>query len=169
MHYLTFPAHLSGYWYAAGQPANRPHRPADFHRAWWNHFRVGHDILAAPRSFSSGWREWARGEYNELFGGRWQRGGGVWEGKIWATFIVNYQFPTKFWNCMLKPWLVGKRGASFSNTHVNTSKSVLHPLYGNEPVASSTKVMPSDQMSARTSYIGFCGSIRSGCGINTKK
>lgn len=58
---------------------------------------------------------------------------------------------------------VGRLGGSDSSTRVSTSKSVLHPLYGNEPVASSTSVIPSDQTSARISYSGFFGSILSGC------
>lgn len=81
---------------------------------------------------------------------------------ITAT-ICTYHLSTKIWNCWLKPLSVGNRGGSASNTCVSTSKSVLHPLYGNDPVANSTSVMPSDQTSARISYSGFLGSIRSGC------
>lgn len=76
--------------------------------------------------------------------------------------MLCYHFLTNVWKSRLKPASVGRLGGSDSSTRVSTSKSVLHSLYGNEPVASSTRVMPSDQTSARISYFMLLGSIRSG-------
>lgn len=82
--------------------------------------------------------------------------------KLDAREDVYYHFLTKVWKSRLKPASVGRLGGSDSSTRVNTSKSVLHSLYGNDPVASSTRVMPSDHTSARISYFMLFGSILSG-------
>ena len=87
-----------------------------------------------------------------------------------VVIVINiYHLFTNDWNSKLNPVFVGKLGGADSNTLVSTSKSVLHPWYGNEPVASSTNVIPKDQTSARISYSGFfgSGSIRSGCNQST--
>jgi len=65
--------------------------------------------------------------------------------------MLNYQVFTKFTKLGEKLLEACNRGGSPWTTWHNCSKTELHLGYGNLPVATSTRVIPKDQTSERTS------------------
>lgn len=71
--------------------------------------------------------------------------------KIKHLRTISHHELTKLVNSGLKFWSEGSVGGSPSTTLARTSKSDLQYLYGNTPVASSIRVIPRLQTSARMS------------------